>query len=71
MSLVEKKVKNEKMGELIAEKLAGIDGTIDERAASFGDDATVYESSELSLSSYSLPSVGTAPEAIGTLFFDE
>jgi peptidyl-prolyl cis-trans isomerase D len=65
---VEKKVKNEKMGKLIAEKLAGLDGTLDERAASFGDDATVYESSELSLSSYSLPSVGTAPEAIGTLF---
>lgn len=65
---VEKKVKNEKMGKLIAEKLAGLEGTLDERAASFGDDATVYESSELSLSSYSLPSVGTAPEAIGTLF---
>lgn len=65
---VEKMVKNEKMGALIAEKLALLEGTLDERATAFGDDATVYESSELSLSSYSLPSVGTAPEAIGTLF---
>ena len=65
---VEKKVKNEKIGQLLIEKLAGLEGTLDERSASFGDDATVYESSELSLSSYSLPSVGTAPEAIGSLF---
>ena len=65
---VEKKVKNEKIGKLIADRLAGLDGTLDERAASFGDDGSVYESSDLSLSSYSLPSVGTAPEAIGKLF---
>jgi peptidyl-prolyl cis-trans isomerase D len=65
---VEKKVKDEKIGELIVDKLAGLEGTIDERAAAFGDDVSVYESSELSLNSYSLPSVGTAPEAVGSLF---
>jgi peptidyl-prolyl cis-trans isomerase D len=65
---VEKKVKNEKIGDLIADKLAGLEGTIDERATSFGDDVSVYESSDLSFGSYSLPSVGTAPEAVGKLF---
>jgi peptidyl-prolyl cis-trans isomerase D len=65
---VEKKVKNEKIGDLIADKLAGLEGTIDERATSFGDDVSVYESNDLSFGSYSLPSVGTSPEAIGTLF---
>ena len=65
---VEQKVKNEKIGKLIVEKLTGLDGTIDERATSFGDDVSVYESSDLSFGAYSLPSVGTAPEAIGTLF---
>jgi len=65
---VEKKVKDEKIGQLIVDKLAGLEGTIDERAAAFGDDVSVYESSELSLNSYSLPSVGTAPEAVGSLF---
>ncbi len=65
---VEKKVKNEKQGQLIADKLAAMSGTIDERAAAFGEDASVYESSDIKLSAYTLPSVGTAPEAIGTLF---
>ena len=65
---VEKKVKNEKTGKIIADRLAALEGTLDERAASFGEDVTVYESSDLSLNSVSLPSVGTAPEAIGTLF---
>jgi peptidyl-prolyl cis-trans isomerase D len=65
---VEKKVKNEKIGDLIADKLTGLEGTIDERATSFGDDVSVYESSDLSFGSYSLPSVGTAPEAVGKLF---
>ena len=65
---VEKKVKDEKKGKLIADKLATISGSIDDRAAAFGDDASVYESSDLKLSAVSLPSVGTAPDAIGTLF---
>lgn len=65
---VEKKVKNEKQGKIIADKLTGISGTIDERATAFGKDASVYESSDVKLSAYTLPSVGTAPEAIGTLF---
>ena len=65
---VEKKVKDEKIGKIISDKLAGLEGTIDERAEAFGNDVSVYESCELSLNSYSLPSVGTAPEAVGALF---
>ncbi|MEN8248414.1 MAG: peptidylprolyl isomerase, partial [Bacteroidota bacterium] len=65
---VEKKVKNEKIGKQISEKLTALTGTIDERAEAFGDDATVYESSTLKFNTYNLPSVGTAPEAIGAVF---
>lgn len=65
---VTQKVKNEKIGKIISEQLTALQGTINERAESFGSDATVYESSDLKLSSYSLPSVGTAPEAVGAAF---
>ncbi len=65
---VEKKVKDEKKGELLSKKLAGLTGTLEERGESMGDDASIYESSTLKLSSYTLPSVGTSPEAIGTIF---
>ena len=65
---VEKKVKNEKKEKIIADKLAGLSGTLEERKDAFGSDASIYESSDIKLSAYSLPSVGTAPDAIGTLF---
>ncbi|RLD23257.1 MAG: foldase [Bacteroidetes bacterium] len=65
---VEQKVKNEKKEKLIADKVAALSGTLEERKESFGNDATVYESSDIKLSSLSLPSVGTSPDAIGTLF---
>lgn len=65
---VTSKVKNQKIGEQISEQLTALTGTIDERAATFGDEAKVFESSDLKLSSFSLPSVGTCPEAIGAAF---
>jgi peptidyl-prolyl cis-trans isomerase D len=65
---VTSKVKNEKKGKVISDKLAGMTGTVDEIAAAYGADASVYSSSSILLSANSLPSVGIAPEAIGTIF---
>jgi peptidyl-prolyl cis-trans isomerase D len=62
------KVKNEKKGDMIMEKIRDIKGTLNEMATTYGADATVYTSSDLKLSSYSLPVIGTAPIAIGTAF---
>jgi peptidyl-prolyl cis-trans isomerase D len=62
------KVKNEKRAEIIANKLNGLSGSIDEIAAAYGADASVYDASGIYMSASSLPSVGTAIEAIGTIF---
>ncbi len=65
---VEKKVKDKKKGELLVKKLEELTGSLEERMAEFDNDASVYEASDLKLSAYSLPSVGTSPEAIGAVF---
>ncbi len=62
------KVKNEKKGEIIIGKLAGMAGSLDEIAADYGTDANVYNSSDLKISSNSLPSVGFDPVAVGKAF---
>lgn len=61
-------VKNELRGKMIVEKLKGMSGSLDEMAASFGPDATVSSSSDLKLSSNSLPTVGLDPIAVGKAF---
>jgi peptidyl-prolyl cis-trans isomerase D len=61
-------VKNEEKGKLIIEKLKAVDGTLEQLAAAFGNDANVYSSSDLKLSSNSLPSVGFDPLAVGLVF---
>lgn len=65
---VEQKVKSKKKSSIIADRLKGMKGSLDEIADSFGDDADVYSSSEVRLSSYTLPTVGKAPEVIGRIF---
>ena len=62
------KVKNELKGKLIIEKLNGIEGSLDEKANGYGQDARVYSNSNLKLSANSLPSVGFAPRSIGIAF---
>ncbi|TRX61329.1 foldase [Fulvivirga sp. M361] len=62
------KVRNEKKGEIIINKLSGMSGSLDDIAASYGDDAKVYTSSDLKISSNSLPSVGFDPKAVGRAF---
>ena len=62
------KVKNQKKAEVIKETLNGLEGDLDAMSSSYGDDANVYSSSDLKLSSNSLPNVGFAPEAVGKAF---
>ncbi len=62
------KVQAEKKGEQIVQKLRSLSGSLDEMASAYGDDANVYTSSDLKLSSNTLPNVGFAPKAIGKAF---
>lgn len=61
-------VKNEVKGKTIIERLAGLQGSLDEIAKSFGNDANVYTNNELKMSSSSLPGIGFDPVALGTAF---
>jgi peptidyl-prolyl cis-trans isomerase D len=65
---VEAKVKAEIKGEQIVEKLQGLSGSLEEIASAFGPDANVYSSSDLNMSSNTLPNVGFAPKAVGKAF---
>ncbi len=62
------KVKNQKKADIIAEKLASLEGELEDIASAYGTDATVYTSSDLKLNSNSIPNVGFAPEAVGVAF---
>ncbi len=62
------KVKNEKKAALITEKLKSLSGSLDEIAASYGADASVYSASDVKMSSNIIANAGNAPEAIGTVF---
>lgn len=61
-------VRNLVKGKLIIEKLTAATGTLDEVAKSFGADANVYSSSDLKMSSNSMPTVGFDPQAVGLAF---
>ena len=65
---VKAKVQARKTGEQIAQKLKGLSGSLEEIAEAYGEAANVYTSSDLKLSSVTLPNVGSAPEAIGKAF---
>ncbi|MEX1239078.1 MAG: peptidylprolyl isomerase, partial [Cyclobacteriaceae bacterium] len=61
---VRKKVK----GQMIIEKLKDASGTLEEIANAYGNDANVYSSSDLKLSSNNLPSAGFDPKSVGIAF---
>lgn len=61
-------VKNELKGKKIVEKLASQKGTLEEMSAAFGNDATVYSSSDIKLNSNTLTGVGLDPIAVGKVF---
>ncbi len=62
------KVKNELKAEYIIQKLNDLEGSLDEIAEKYGSDARVYESFDIKLSSNSIPNIGFAPVAVGTIF---
>jgi peptidyl-prolyl cis-trans isomerase D len=61
-------VKNNKKAEYIIEKLNQLEGSLEEIAEQYGTDANVYEAFDIKLSSNSMPNVGFAPIAVGTVF---
>jgi peptidyl-prolyl cis-trans isomerase D len=61
-------VRNEMKGKVIIEKLNALKGSLDEIKTAYGQDANVYSSSDLKLSSNSIPTVGFDPQAVGTAF---
>ena len=61
---VRKKIK----GQMIIEKLKGANGTLEEIANAYGNDANVYSSSDLKLGSNNLPTAGFDPKAVGVAF---
>ena len=65
---IENKVKNEKKAEIIMAQLDVNSGTLDDIAAGYGEDASVYSMTDLKLSANSLTGVGYAPKAVGIAF---
>ena len=53
---------------MIIGKLKEAQGTLEEIASAYGNDANVYSSSDLKLSSNNLPTAGFDPKAVGIAF---
>lgn len=64
-------VQNEAKAKVIIDKLNNLKGSLDEIAAAYGTDATINASSDLKLSTSSLPGPGFDPKAIGEAFAPE
>ncbi len=66
---IKPQILKEAQGDQIIEKLKGITATtLDEKAQAFGDDANVYNNSDVRLSSNALPTVGFDPKVVGSIF---
>lgn len=61
-------VRKKVVGKIIIDKLKGASGTLEEMATAYGEDANVYTSSDLKLSSNNLPTAGFEPQAVGVAF---
>ena len=61
-------VRKQVKGAAIIEKLGEANGTLEEIANAYGNDAGVYSSSDLKLASNTLPTAGFDPEAVGVAF---
>ncbi len=61
-------VTKEVKSKVILDKLKAATGTLEEIATAYGSDANVYTSSDLKLSSNSLPTAGFDPKAVGIIF---
>lgn len=61
-------VRKDVKGDIMVEKLKGLEGTLEEIAAAYGNDASVYSSSDLRMATNTLPSAGFDPRAVGMAF---
>jgi peptidyl-prolyl cis-trans isomerase D len=61
-------VRKDAKAKVIMEKLSALNGTLEEIASKYGSDANVYSSSDLKLSTGSLPIAGYDPETAGLAF---
>jgi peptidyl-prolyl cis-trans isomerase D len=61
-------VRKKAQAQAIIEKLKEGTGTLEEVANAYGNDANVYTSSDLKMSSNNLPTAGFDPKAVGTIF---
>ncbi|WKV13575.1 SurA N-terminal domain-containing protein [Marivirga harenae] len=67
-AFVTRELKEQMKAEIIKENLAGLSGSLNEKAEAYGTDANVYSTTDLKISSNSLPNVGQAPEVVGAIF---
>ncbi|WNB18146.1 peptidylprolyl isomerase [Marivirga arenosa] len=67
-AIVSRELRQKMKADIIKEKVSGLSGTLNEMAAAYGDDANVFSTTDVKISSGSLPNVGQAPEVIGTIF---
>ncbi|WP_296622763.1 peptidylprolyl isomerase [Marivirga sp.] len=67
-AIVSRELKEKLKGDIIKEKLSDLSGNLTEIATAYGTDANVYTSTDVKISSNSLPNVGQAPTVIGTIF---
>ena len=65
---IRRKIINNKKFDFVNDKLSGIEGSLDEIAATYGINANVFTMDNLLLSSSSLNNVGYSPNAIGVAF---
>lgn len=61
-------VTNKIRAQIIIDRLSKLEGTLEEIAETFGPEAAVYTSSDLRLSSATLPGISFDPTALGTAF---
>lgn len=64
---ISKKVRDQKKAASIISQLEGLDGSLEDMQATYGDQARV-NSADITLSTVSIPNVGYAPEAVGLAF---
>ena len=65
---IRRKIINNKKFDFVNDKLSGIEGSLDEIAATYGINANVFTMDNLLLSTSSLNNVGYSPNAIGVAF---
>lgn len=65
---VRTKVRNQKQGELLLERVKGMEGSLQDMADQLGDDASIYSMSDLKLSANSMTGIGYDPKAVGVAF---